>query len=157
MFLPRTTETADSYFLCVGLHKSTTRPLTPVFVARQIRNDLKIYSCIVPTWEYALQTCKSLLQLRFAFRFRPIDTSLEETLIDIGKLFIRFCFETSGGVLNDSVGQDEGAGLQYLRYAGSFTLMIIVFLLNVSQVCLQCRQLLLELTNSFRNIAWCAS
>jgi hypothetical protein len=29
MFLPRITATANSYFLWVGLHKSTTRPRTP--------------------------------------------------------------------------------------------------------------------------------
>ena len=32
MFLPRTVETASSYFLWVGLQRSTTRPRTPSMV-----------------------------------------------------------------------------------------------------------------------------
>lgn len=45
MFLPRIVDTAVSYFLCVGLHRSTTRPRTPIIrLCKRMSTSLLISS-----------------------------------------------------------------------------------------------------------------
>lgn len=51
-----------------------------------------------------------------------------------------------------SLWENELVVMQYSRYAGPFTLMIVIFLLNAGQVSLQSCQFLLKLTNSIRQL-----
>lgn len=85
MFLPRTTETAVSYFLCVGLHRSITRPRTPYAQRRR-----RPYTAEKQrrTWKNALQIGQSLLHLDLPLSFFLVYACLQQLVMYVNQLFV---------------------------------------------------------------------